>query len=255
LLDQLQGALRRELAEIAHIAAVNAEEARNRLQALLDRSRLGLHLTTAWRIVLAGRPNVGKSSLINALLGYTRAIVFEQPGTTRDVVTATGAIDGWPVEFSDTAGLRDASDALEAAGIERARDRMAAADLLLLVFDRSQPWTGEDAALLARWPQAIVVYNKSDLPAAEGSDCPRGIVVSALTRQGMDELLDGIARQLVPAPPAPGSAVPFTQRQVQLLRDACRLLERGELLDFQQRLRLAVGTEAGKEELADEVGA
>jgi tRNA U34 5-carboxymethylaminomethyl modifying GTPase MnmE/TrmE len=126
---------------------------------------------------------------------------------------------------------------------------------LLLVFDRSQPWTEEDAALLAQWPHALVVHNKSDLPAAMGSDRPLGLMVSALTRQGIDELLDGIARQLVPAPPAPGSAVPFTQRHVQLLREACRLLEAGELLDFQQRLGLAVGTEAGKEELADEVGA
>ena len=70
--------------------------------------------------MLAGRPNVGKSSLTNALLGYTRSIVFDQPGTTRDVVTATTAIDGWPIEFSDTAGLREGSEPLEAAGIERA---------------------------------------------------------------------------------------------------------------------------------------
>ncbi len=87
------------------------------LDAVLRWTDLGTHLATPWRVVLAGAPNVGKSSLINALLGYGRAIVFDQPGTTRDVVTADAAIEGWPITLADTAGLHDASDATESAGI------------------------------------------------------------------------------------------------------------------------------------------
>ncbi len=89
--------------------------------------------------MLAGRINVGKSSLLNALAGYARAIVHPAPGTTRDAVAITAAIDGWPVELCDTAGLRAAGDAVERAGIDRARERLAAADLVILVTDRSAP--------------------------------------------------------------------------------------------------------------------
>jgi tRNA modification GTPase len=219
LLDQLQGALRREMTAIGDLVSAHPDQVRQRLQILLDRSALGLHLTTPWRIVLAGRPNVGKSSLINALVGYTRAIVFDQPGTTRDVVTATAAIDGWPVELADTAGLQNPADTLEAAGIKRARAQMTAADVLLLVFDLTRPWTREDATLLSQWPQAIPVFSKLDLLRAESDSRPRGLETSAVTRQGIDELLRKIASRLVLDPPAPGSAIPFTDRQVRLLQE------------------------------------
>ncbi len=224
LLDQLHGALDREINAIGELATASPEQARKRLQILLDRSAVGLHLTTPWRIVLAGRPNVGKSSLINALVGYSRAIVFDQPGTTRDVVTATTAIDGWPVEFADTAGLRTPADTLEAAGIERTRAQMLAADLLLLVFDLTQPWTQDDEALVSQWPQAIPVFNKLDLPRHESKSRPHGTKTSAVTRQGIDDLLRQIAQRLVPDPPEPGSPVPFTDRQVRLLQDWGRKL-------------------------------
>ena len=87
--------------------AADLQAAAARIREWLAWEDFGLHLTRPWNVVLAGRPNVGKSSLINALLGYTRSIVFDQPGTTRDVVTAATAIDGWPIELSDTAGLRE----------------------------------------------------------------------------------------------------------------------------------------------------
>jgi tRNA modification GTPase len=89
-------------------------------------------------VVIAGPPNVGKSSLINALLGYQRAIVFDQPGTTRDVLTATTAIDGWPVELADTAGIREGDDAIETEGVARALAEIRAADLVVEVWDASQ---------------------------------------------------------------------------------------------------------------------
>ena len=119
---------------------------------LLARANLGRHLVRPWSVVLAGPVNVGKSSLINALAGYGRSIVHDAPGTTRDAVTATTAIDGWPVELCDTAGLRQGGDAVERAGIERAQERLAQADLAVLVFDRSVPWSADDQALVDEWP-------------------------------------------------------------------------------------------------------
>lgn len=217
LLDQLNGALESELGQIDQLAASDPPSAASRISVLFARAALGLHLTQPWRLVLAGRPNVGKSSLINALVGYERAIVFDQPGTTRDVVTAATAIDGWPVELADTAGLRDSGDALEAAGIARARAQIEAADLLVLVFDLTQPWSADDEALLAQWPQALLVFNKCDLPAAVARVRPPGIVVSATTRRGFDALLAVLGKRLVPTIPPPGAAVPFTARQVELL--------------------------------------
>lgn len=220
LLDQLQGALQREVAKVCDVAAGNPEQACQDLQTLLDRSDIGLHLTTPWRIVLAGRPNVGKSSLINALLGYSRSIVFDQPGTTRDVVTATAAIDGWPVEFTDMAGLRESNEALEAAGIERAQAQMAAADVLILVFDATEPWTTEDSRLSACWPDALILFNKCDLIAAIDDRRPSDLTTSAVTRQGMDGLLAAIVSRIVPQMPPAGSGVPFTPRQLGILDDA-----------------------------------
>lgn len=221
LLDQLNGTLETELHAIEQLTTIDPPAAAARISVLLARAPLGMHLTRPWRIVLAGQPNVGKSSLINAILGYERAIVFDQPGTTRDVVTAATAIDGWPVELADTAGLREASDSLEAAGVARARRQMQSADLLLLVFDRAQPWTAADAALVAQWPQALLLYNKLDLPAEPAVNRPEGIALSAVTGRGVDELLAAIARRLVPEPPPLGAAVPFTLRHMQYL-ERCR---------------------------------
>src|SRR5207244_3542080 len=100
---------------------------------------VGRHLVEPWKVVVAGAPNVGKSSLVNALAGYQRAVVSEVAGTTRDAVSVQLAFDGWPVELTDTAGLRDA-EGLEAEGIERARRVLAEADLVLWVVDGAEEW-------------------------------------------------------------------------------------------------------------------
>ena len=149
LLDQHQGrSAGRWTKSGRRSAGGDASSARGQIDALLARAELGRHLTRPWSVVLAGRVNVGKSSLLNALAGHGRAIVHHAPGTTRDAVTVTTAIDGWPVELCDTAGLRSPGDAIERAGIELARERLARADLVVLVADRSTAWSAEDQTLL-----------------------------------------------------------------------------------------------------------
>ncbi|MCX7427264.1 MAG: 50S ribosome-binding GTPase [Planctomycetia bacterium] len=235
LLDQYHGALRHALDEIqAALHSGDAETAGRAIDALLARARLGQHLVRAWRVVLTGRPNVGKSTLLNAILGYRRAIVHHAPGTTRDVLTADTAIDGWPVELSDTAGLWRSEHPIDRAGVERAEAQAAEADLVVLVFDLAQPWSEPDRELLERWPSALVVHNKCDL-AAEATGRPEGLMTSALTGQGIEALLDAIADRLVPRPPPPGAAVPFTSEQIEGLRLAAAALADGDRTEAMPR--------------------
>src|SRR5205814_586923 len=128
-----------------------------RLEALIP---LGQHLVEPWRVVIAGAANVGKSSLMNALAGYTRSVVSPIPGTTRDVVTLRLAIDGWPIEMTDTAGVRQASSDLEQQGIERGRAAVKAADLRIWLVDGSTEPVFPDEP--NDW---CMVINKTDLPA------------------------------------------------------------------------------------------
>lgn len=220
LLDQQAGALRRAIDEASRLAeAGDRIAALTIVERLLARAALGLRLTAPFRVVFCGRPNVGKSSLLNAALGYRRAVVFDQPGTTRDVVTAATVVDGWPIELSDTAGLRASDDELETAGIAAARNRLTEADLVVVVIDVTATWTDDDAAILAEHPEAIVVLNKSDATEVFDAARPAGLRTSAVTGLGIDELLKTIVARSVPQPPSPGEAVPFTDRQVQQLRE------------------------------------
>src|SRR5262245_33034528 len=209
LLDQVNGAIVRALDEIhAFLESGDHDTAIARIDAILKHERLGAHLTKPWQVVVAGAPNVGKSSLMNAVAGYQRSVVAPVPGTTRDVVTTRLAIDGWPVELSDTAGLRADPSGLEREGIDLARSRLEAADLILWVLDGSAPPVWPEATTVARNP--LFVVNKTDLPAQwDVSQVEQGVRVSALTGEGVSGLCKAISRRLVPNPPVPGDAVPF----------------------------------------------
>jgi tRNA modification GTPase len=163
--------------------AAALEEVRTGIVGLLatapstDRMRHGALL------VLAGRPNAGKSSLFNALLGTERALVTEIPGTTRDAIEAHTDFLGWPVRLVDTAGLAESSDRLERMGVEVSRRYLSAADLLLLCVEAGRDPGADEEALAAARP-ALVVRTKRDL--ANGG--VEGIAVSAVTGEGMDGL-------------------------------------------------------------------
>lgn len=219
VLEQTGGLLKSAFEELRD-SGDSAESWKDRLEKLLAWSELGLHLSTPWNVVLTGRPNVGKSSLINALLGYRRAIVFDQPGTTRDVVTGETAFDGWPVNLADTAGIRDAASGLESAGIAMARDRLRTADLVVVVIDTSTDPTSADLAILAEWPEALTVAHKSDLENRWADALPNAAIpVSSMTGEGLQTLQQQLIKRLIPNVPGPGIAIPLTARQIELLQE------------------------------------
>ncbi len=144
-------------------------------------------------LAIVGRPNVGKSSLFNRLLEQDRAIVTDIPGTTRDLVSETASLEGIPVKFVDTAGIREGQDTVESLGIERSYRAMADADLTVVVLD-SSAITPEDEELIARAQgKMLVVANKCDLATAS-----TGMPVSALTGEGIAELRKAIVDAIAP---------------------------------------------------------
>ena len=170
------------------------------LAALAGSFAFGKLVHDGFSLAIVGRPNVGKSSLFNRLLEQDRAIVTEIPGTTRDLVSETAAIEGIPVRFVDTAGIRASQDLVESLGVERSYQAMADADLVLVVLDASRKLEPEDHALLDRAAQggaSLVAANKSDLPAAFGPP-PGAVAVSARTGDGIAALRDRIVRALAP---------------------------------------------------------
>jgi tRNA modification GTPase len=192
---------------------------RSRVEGIRKWSAFAAHLMAPWQVVLCGRPNVGKSSLMNALAGFARSIVHDVPGTTRDVVGFDTAFDGWPVHLSDTAGLRESVDPIEAEGVRRTQAAAAKADLVVLVVDASQPPTGEDVAIWSAAPlRAIRVANKADLPARLPEEwLGTAIPVSARTGEGLDRLIAAIIAELIPQVPSQDQALPFVPGLLDLL--------------------------------------
>ena len=219
-LEQAQGALECEARRLIALMEADPGRALEGLEVLIRRSEVGLRLVAGWRVVLAGRPNVGKSRLLNALAGYDRAIVDPSPGTTRDVVSFRTALDGWPVELADTAGLRESLDVIESSGVALARAHQREADLVLLVLDRSEALSESDRALIRSFESSLLVANKADLPAAWDASDPSVAVVSAQRGDGIEGLVRAIACRLVPDPPLPGAGIPFRAGQVRRLRAA-----------------------------------
>jgi tRNA modification GTPase len=172
----------------------------SRIQELLSSSTYGRRLQEGMTLVLAGRPNVGKSSLLNALSGTDRAIVTPIAGTTRDIVEEPLHISGIPVRAMDTAGLRETEDPVERIGVERARRAVADADVVLVVLDATADPTPEEIALLSTLETrpAVVVINKNDMRAPDAllpklpGNIPT-VSVSAVTGDGLNHLRKTIA--------------------------------------------------------------
>ncbi|MDP3717680.1 MAG: tRNA uridine-5-carboxymethylaminomethyl(34) synthesis GTPase MnmE [Acidobacteriota bacterium] len=174
----------------ASLAAVTA-----RIEQLLEQSARGRLVREGAQVVIVGAPNVGKSSLFNALLNTNRAIVTAIPGTTRDMLTERADIGGLSLALVDTAGVRETSDVVEQEGVARTRDALGVADLVLVVLDRSRETTAEDRGILdetANLPR-VVVLNKSDLAAVVTEP---GVAISARTGAGIDDLITAIAGML-----------------------------------------------------------
>lgn len=220
--------------------ARDLEAQRQDLEALLSTYQRGRRLSRGVKCAIVGRPNAGKSSLLNTLAGYDRAIVTDIPGTTRDTVEETVELGGIPLRLIDTAGLRDSSDPIEQLGVERSRRAMEEAELILVVLDQSQPAREEDAALIRaaveRAP-TIVVLNKQDLPCqlewTEPLDLAASVPICAKTGAGLDGLAELVA-QTFPRDPGSGYGELLTnQRQAEAAGRALESVRRaGEALDL-----------------------
>ena len=182
-------------------ALVRLGRVRASLADILSKSRRGSLLREGIHVVIAGRPNVGKSSLLNRLAGEERAIVTALPGTTRDLVREDIAIDGVPLHVVDTAGLRETADEVERIGVERAWQELARADMVIAMFEADRGIGPEDQAILARFESAlpagaarIQVFNKIDLCGAPATEDHSGIWMSALTGAGVEFLRQAMLR-------------------------------------------------------------
>ena len=171
--------------------AEEIRQASDQIQRLVSTAPSGERLREGALLVFAGRPNAGKSSLFNALLGSERALVTEIPGTTRDAIEAHTDFLGWPVRLADTAGLWNAPEQIDRLGVEVSRRYLAAADLVLLCVEAGRA-LGEDELLIAGERPALVVRTKADLAPAAGD----GLAVSALTGVGLGELRRSAAERV-----------------------------------------------------------
>lgn len=198
------------------------------LERLLSQFDAGRAIREGVVTVIAGRPNVGKSTLMNLLSGCERSIVTEYAGTTRDIVEDTVILGDVPLRLSDTAGIHLTEDPVERIGVERARERIREAQLILAVFDSSQELNDEDRELVSfvRQSPAIAVINKSDLPTKIDIEYIKVnfkqiVYISALSGEGLEQLKNAVAELLHTAGLNPADGILFTERQ----RDAARRAE------------------------------
>lgn len=221
-------------------ALESADESLTRLLATCRRGRV---LKSGVRTAIVGRPNAGKSSLLNALAGYERAIVTDIPGTTRDTVEESVLCGGVLLRLIDTAGIRDTEDAVERKGVERSRAALEGADLVLAVVDGSAPATPEDMEVLrltAGSPRRITVFSKCDLWDAKvlpagvadgGPGLPLSVAVSSVTGEGLDKLEAAVAALFPAGDPGESGGLLTDQRQEEAARRAREAVRRaGEAL-------------------------
>lgn len=220
--------------DIEELAAEQAAAGINGLLAAIDKllatAQTGRILREGLETVIIGKPNVGKSSLLNALLREKRAIVTDIPGTTRDIIEEYVNIRGVPLKIVDTAGIRETTDLVEKIGVERAQEIMRRADLVLLVLDASAPLSAEDRQVLdmLQQQQVIVLINKTDLPVRLELDevtarmaGRRVLRISALEGTGLDELEQAIVDMVYAGKTAPSdSAFVSNVRHAAALRQA-----------------------------------
>ncbi len=200
------------------------------LDSLLAEARQGRLLRDGIVLAITGRPNAGKSSLLNALSGQESAIVTDIPGTTRDVLREQVDLDGIPVHVADTAGIRETSDVIEAEGVRRARQALESADIVLIVMD-STVCSDEDKSLVSEIPEGVTsipVFNKVDLVSArpETELNENTVWLSAKTGQGMDELRNRIREAVGAADQLEGS-FSARQRHVDALKRTATHLKEG----------------------------
>ena len=198
------------------------------LEKLLGTFQRGKLLNAGIPIAIVGRPNAGKSSLLNALLGYERAIVTAVPGTTRDTIEERLRLGGLCLRLIDTAGIRETEDEVERLGVQRSRAALEGAELVIAVVDGSRACTEEDAAILRAAEKAgkgLVVLSKQDLSAAvEHIETSLPVIpVSSVTGEGLDALEKAIAA-LFPLPEVPAGEILTNARQAEALSRAAESL-------------------------------
>jgi tRNA modification GTPase len=209
---------------VAQIQAIQAP-----LTALEQTFTYGRIVREGFTLAIVGRPNVGKSSLFNRLVERDRAIVTSTPGTTRDLVTEHVALEGIPVKFVDTAGLRDTKDEAESIGIAKSREAMAEADVVLFVLDATTPIHEEDEAAIASLSTRpyLIVINKKDLTTSTYSKYPAQ-ATSALTGAGIPELRSAILSLLTPKKHTAETPLLTNLRQEQAISASLAALRRAQ---------------------------
>ena len=199
------------------------------LRALLGTFARGRLLQSGIPTAIVGRPNAGKSSLLNALLGYDRAIVTAVPGTTRDTIEEKLLLGGQLLRLTDTAGIRETDDPVEALGVSRSRAALESADLVLALVDGSEEFTAEDAQILRaaeRAPHALVLLSKDDL-ARRTETLPTSlpvIQISVVSGEGLAALEEAV-KALYPLPAVPAGEILTNARQAEAVGRALEYLE------------------------------